>query len=142
MIDLAKQIVDELQEVFSQREDEFNKTVVKEAYKYIPKSTYPRVVVNQINNSEVQERSTSEGERTTQLGLQIESYCRDMQEYDNVDGSKEIMNIANDYIMSNYKMNRRGDRVVQPYLVDDTVMQCIQRYDCIYDYETNLIYKN
>lgn len=142
MVYLAKQIADELQDVFVAREDEFNTTVVKEEYKKVPKVTYPKVIVGETNNSEVQERRTTDGERTTAVTLQITTYSRDMQDYDNIDSARKMMDIVDDYIQENYKMFRLGDRVVIPYLLDNTVMTCTQRYSCVYDKETQLIYTN
>lgn len=142
MVYLGKQMSDDLQNIFRAREDELSATIVKEEYKKIPKVTYPKVIVGEISNFEVQGRRTTEGERTTAITLQITSYCRDMQEYDSIDGARTMMDIIDNYIQENYTMYRLGDRVVIPYILDNTVMTCTQRYSCVYDKETNLIYTN
>ena len=98
MVYLAKQIANEIQNVFVAREDEFNTTVVKEEYKKVPKVTYPKVIVGETNNSEVQERRTTDGERTTAVTLQITTYSRDMQDYDNI--QKQLRWVLNYYGLS------------------------------------------
>ena len=79
---------------------------------------------------------------TTQLGYQITTYSRDTEEYDAVDSVKFMMDIVNDYLQSKYLMRRLGDRVIVPYITDNTIMTCTQRYTCVYDKETNLIYED
>lgn len=142
MISLTKQIVEGLQEVFTSREDSYNKTIVKEAYKDLPKGQYPKVIVEEINNSEVFSRSTAQGERTTNLSYQITVYTRDVEEYDYVDGAKIMMDIVNEYIAGNMAMRRLGDMAVKPYITDKTIMTCSQRYSCVYDKDMQLIYKS
>lgn len=142
MISLTKKIVNELQEVFNSREDEYNKTIVKEAYKDLPKGQYPKIIVEEINNSEVYSRSTAQGERTTNLSYQITAYSRDMDEFDYVDSAKKMMDIVNEYIAGNIAMRRMGDMAVKPYITDKTIMTCSQRYSCVYDKDMQLIYKS
>lgn len=142
MITLVPQITQGLGDKFSAREDSYKNTIVKEAYKSLPKGVYPRVVVQEINNSEMLNRSTREGERTTLLSYQITVYTRDTEEFDYVDSARFMAGIVNDYMMETYKIQRIGDMVIQPYISDNTVMTCTQRYTCVYDKETNLIYKN
>ena len=100
------------------------------------------VTIQEIDNSEVENRTTAEGEQTTRLTYQIMCYSRDTEEYEYVESARFMGNIVNNYIMENYKMRRLGTPVSQPYLQDNTVMICTQRYSCVYDKETNLIYKN
>lgn len=142
MISLTKQIVEGLQEAFSSREDSYKETIVKEAYKDLPKGKYPKVIVEEINNSEVFSRSTAQGERTTSLNYQITAYTRDTDEYDYVDGAKIMMDIINEYIAGNMAMRRLGDMAVKPYITDKTIMTCSQRYSCVYDKDMQLIYKS
>ena len=139
---LINQLEEELKEVFANRNDSYANTTIKQAYKTLPKTQYPMVTIEEIDNSEVESRTTANGEQTTLLTYQIVCYSRDTEEYDYVDSAKFMGNIVNDYIMGNYKMRRLGTPVSQPYILDNTIMTCIQRYSCVYDKETNLIYKN
>ncbi len=139
---LIKQLEAQLKELFENRNDSYKDTVVKEAYKNLPKTKYPMVTIQEIDNSEVEDRTTADGEQTTLLTYQIVCYSRDTEEYEYVESARFMGNIVNDYIMENYKMRRLGTPVSQPYIQDNTVMTCIQRYSCVYDKETNLIYKN
>jgi hypothetical protein len=142
MISLTNQLVEQLNEVFSGRNDTYKDTLIKEAYKDIPKGKYPKIIIEEINNSEVFSRVTNQGERTTALSYQITCYSRDTEEYDYVDSVKFMMDIVDDFISQNYAMRRLGSRAVKPYITDNTIMTCIQRYDCVYDRDMQLIYKN
>lgn len=139
---LIYQIEEQLKEYFSNRLDSYKDVTIKQAYKTLPKAKYPMITIEEIDNSEVDSRSTASGEQTTLLTYQIVCYSRDTEEYDYVDSARFMGNLVNDFIMSNYKMKRLGTPVSQPYITDNTVMTCIQRYSCVYDKETNLIYKN
>jgi hypothetical protein len=142
MISLTNQIVEGLQETFSQREDSYKDVIVKEAYKELPKGKYPKVIVEEINNSEVYSRSTAYGERTTNLSYQITAYARDTEENNYVDAARFMMDIINEYITGNIAMRRLGDMAVKPYITDKTIMTCTQRYSCVYDKDTELVYKS
>ena len=142
MISLTEQIKNGLIDFFSNRDDEYKDTIIKEVYKSLPKGTYPKITIEEINNNEQINRSTAEGERTTLLTYQIMCYSRDMNEYDYIDSVKFMANLVNEYISENYKMQRLGNLVVQPYITDKTIMTCTLRYSCVYDKDTNLIYVN
>ena len=142
MISLTNQIVEGLQETFEAREDSYKDVIVKEAYKELPKGKYPKVIVEEINNSEVYSRSTAYGERTTNLSYQITAYARDTNEDNYVDAARFIMDIVNEYITGNIAMRRLGNMVVKPYITDKTIMTCTQTYSCVYDEDTKLIYKS
>ena len=142
MISLIDDLVNGLQEFFSTREDSYKNTIVKEIYKPLPKGTYPKITIKEIDNSEEISRSTSQGERTTELAYQIMCYSRDTEEYDYIDSVRFMANLVNEYISENYKMQRLTTPVIQPYLTDKTIMTYTIRYSCVYDKETNLIYVN
>lgn len=142
MISLVEQIVNGLQEQFNSLENSYQNTIVKEIYKPLPKGHYPKVIVQEINNSERTDRSTASGEQTIALGYQITCYTRDMEEYDYVDGVKYMVDLVNDYMTTNFKVQRVGDYATVPYISDNTVMTCNVRYNCVYDKETQLIYTN
>ena len=143
MVTLIKQLEEDIQAVFTGREDEFNKVLVKEKYKEMPKGKYPKVIIEEIQNSEVESRTTTQGERTTALGYQITAYSRDMQDYDAIDSVREILNIIDDYLqIPNYNMQRVGTPAIMPYINDNTIITGAIRYTCVYDKDTNLIYRN
>ena len=138
---LLPQIIEGLQQVFSARLDSYKETLIKEKYKPLPKGVYPRIIVEETENEEVESRSTANGERTTALSYTFTCYSRDMEENDYVDSVKFLANTIEDYIANNYKMKRLGDPINIPFLTDRTVMTRVLRFSCVYDYETNLIYK-
>jgi hypothetical protein len=142
MISLLDQLKEQLTELFANREDDYNKTIVKKAYENLPKGQYPRVIISELSNNSVMNRETSEGERTTLLGYQFAVYSRDMTDYEASDSVNFMIHLIDDYIQEHYKMSRISVTGVQPYIVDSTVMSNISRYTCVYDKETNLIYIN
>lgn len=143
MVTLINQLETELQELFANRDDEFKNVVVKQIYKELPKGKYPKVIIEEIQNSEVASRTTTLGERTTALGYQITVYSRDMQNYIAIDSVREMLNIIDDYLqIPRYNMQRIGSPAIIPYIIDSTIMTGAIRYNCVYDKETNLIYRN
>lgn len=143
MVTLINQLEEDIQSVFTEREDEFKDVLVKQKYKEMPKGKYPKVIIEEIQNSEVESRTTTQGERTTALGYQITAYSRDMQDYDAIDSVREILNIIDDYLqIPNYNMQRVGSPAIIPYINDITIMTGAIRYTCVYDRDTNLIYRN
>lgn len=143
MVTLINQLETELQELFASRDDEFKNVVVKQIYKELPKGKYPKVIIEEIQNSEVTSRTTTLGERTTALGYQITVYSRDMQDYIAIDSVREMLNIIDDYLqIPRYNMQRIGSPAIIPYISDATIMTGAIRYNCVYDKETNLIYRS
>ena len=142
MITLIKDLEEGLKEEFSNRTDSYANTLIKEIYKSLPKGTYPRITIQEIDNSEEINRTTAEGEKTTALTYQIVCYSRDTEEYDYIDSVRFMGSIVDDFIAQNYKMQRLGSPVLQPYITDKTIMTYTMRYSCVYDKETNLIYIN
>lgn len=143
MVTLINQLEEDLQELFSNRNDEFKNVVVKQIYKELPKGKYPKVIIEEIQNSEVASRTTTEGERTTALGYQITAYSRDMQDYIAIDSVRVILNIIDDYLqIPNYNMQRIGSPAIIPYIKDNTIMTGAIRYNCVYDKDTNMIYRS
>lgn len=143
MVTLINQLETELQELFASRDDEFKNVVVKQIYKELPKGKYPKVIIEEIQNSEVTSRTTTLGERTTALGYQITVYSRDMQDYIAIDSVREMLNIIDDYLqIPRYNMQRIGSPAIIPYISDNTIMTGAIRYNCVYDKETNLIYRS
>lgn len=143
MVTLINQLEKDIQKLFSEREDELKDVLVKQKYKELPKGKYPKIIIEEIQNSEIESRSTTQGERSTALGYQITIYSRDMQEYDAIDSVREMLNIIDEYIQPpNYNMQRVGSPAIIPYISDSTIMTGAIRYTCVYDKDTNLIYKN
>lgn len=143
MVTLIEQLENDLQELFASREDEFQNVVVKQIYKELPKGKYPKVIIEEIQNSEVESRTTTQGERTTALGYQITAYSRDMQDYIAIDSVRKMLNIIDDFLqIPNYNMQRIGSPAIIPYIYDNTIMTGAIRYNCVYDKETNLIYRS
>lgn len=143
MVTLIDQLENDIQELFASREDTYKKTIVKQKYKTIPKGHYPKVIIEEIENSEVSSRTTTKGERTTQLGYQITCYSRDTEEYEAIESIKFMLDVIDTYLKPpTYNMQRIGSPAIIPFISDQTVMTGAIRYTCVYDYETNLIYRN
>lgn len=143
MITLINQLEEELQELFSNREDSYKKTIVKQKYKALPKGYYPKVIIEEIENSEVSSRTTTEGEKTTNLAYQITVYCRDTEEHEAIDAVRFILDLIDNYLKPpTYNIKRVGDVAIMPFISDDTIKMGALRYSCVYDYETNLIYRD
>lgn len=139
---LINQLIDDFKTLFEDREDTYKNTIIKEAYKSLPKNKYPMITIQEIDNSEVTSRTTANGEQTTLLTYQIVCYSRDTEEYEYVESARFMGEIIKDFIDQNYKMIRVGSPALIPYIQDNTIMTYTQRFSCVYDKETNLLYKN
>jgi len=142
MIDFIDQLKQDMIDVFTSRTDSYKDTLVKKAYETLPKGKFPKATIEQLNDSEVLTRTTNQGEQTTLLSYQLVFYSRDTEEYDYTESAKFMADIVEQYLMNKYPLHRLGSKVVKPYISDSTVMTCTTRYECVYDKETNLIYKN
>lgn len=140
MTTIIDDIENKLSAFFEARNDGYKDTIIKEIYKPLPKGTYPKITIQEIDNSEVISRTTSDGEQTTDLGYQIVCYSRDMEENDYIDSVRFMLELIDECISGNFKMRRIGSTVIQPYITDKTIMTGTVRYVCVYDKETNLIY--
>lgn len=139
---LINQLIDDFKTLFENREDTYKNTIIKEAYKSLPKNKYPMITIQEIDNSEVTSRTTANGEQTTLLTYQIVCYSRDTEEYEYVESARFMGELIKDFIDQNYKMIRAGSPTLIPYIQDNTIMTYTQRFSCVYDKETNLLYKN
>lgn len=143
MVTIIDKLEEDIQQLFPNREDSYKDTIVKQKYKSIPSGHYPKVIIEEIDNSEIASRSTTQGERSTILGYQITVYCRATEEHDAIDAVRFILDIIHKFLQPpNYNMQRVGSIAIMPYISDNTVMTGAIRYTCVYDYETNLIYRN
>ena len=143
MVSLLEQLVEDIQAVFNSREDVFKDVLVKPIYEEVPKGEYPKVVIEEIQNEEVETRSTTQGERSTALGYQFTAFSRDLDDYSARQSVTEILNIIDEYLQPpNYNVQRVGSQATMPYISDATLMTGAIRYTCVYDKETNLIYRN
>lgn len=140
---LTKQLIKDLREMFEAREDEYKDTIVKEIYRKVPKGDYPKILVEEIDNYELISRSTIEGEQTTRLVYQFKILSRGMQDRDEYESTKFLANLVQEFISTNYKMQRTGGETSpRPYINDDTVMELNLRFSCVYDKPTDKIYVN
>lgn len=101
------------------------------------------VTVDEINNAEKERFSTSEGEKVSELGYQIDCYSRNTENLQATDSAMLIGRIVNSVLGGpKYKMKRTGTPVKMPLIQDKTVIKYTVRYTCVLEIETNTIYKN
>lgn len=143
MVTLIPQLKADIKQAFENLNNSFKNTTVKDAYEELPKEQYPLVVIHEINNAEIASRSTTQGERTTDLGYQFDVLTRATEEYTAKQGANYMLDIIQETLTPpNYMMLRGARTPIIPDIRDNTIMTGNARYNCVYDYETNLIYKN
>lgn len=143
MVTLIPQLKEDLQNLFSEREDSLNQTTVKDSYEELPKGKYPLIVIEEIQNEEIVSGSTTQGERRTALGYNIKALSRATEEYTAKQAAKAMLDIVVDYLKPPaYNLSRGAQTPILPDIRDNTIMYGTQTYTCVYDHETNLIYKN
>jgi hypothetical protein len=143
MVTLIPQLKEDIQNLFSEREDSLNVTTVKDAYEELPEGKYPLIVIEEIENTENIYGSTTQGERRTNLGYNIQALARDTEEYTAKQAAKIMLDIVADYLQPpRYNLSRGGRTPIIPDNRDNTIMFGTQTYTCVYDYDTNLIYRS
>ena len=143
IVTILDQLIESLRTDISNREDEYKDITVKKQYDELPKPKYPLIVVEEIQNNSVESRATSKGERTTALGYQFTAYSRGTNEHNASESVKFMLDIIDDTLQPpNYNMARVGAPAIIPYINDSTLMTGKSRYTCVYDYETNLLYRS
>lgn len=143
MVTLIPQLKEDFQTLFSEREDALKETTVKDAYEVLPKEKYPLIVIEEIENTENVSGSTTQGERRTNLGYNIQALARDTEEYTAKQAAKLMLDIVAEYLQPpEYNLFRGARTPILPDNRDNTIMYGTQTYSGVYDKDTNLIYKN
>lgn len=101
------------------------------------------VTILEINNSENERFSTSEGEKVSELGYQIDCYSRGTELLQSTDSAMLMGRVVNEILGGpRYKMVRIGAPAIMPLIQDKTVIKYSLRYTCVLELDTNTIYKN
>lgn len=144
---ITSEIIDTLDNIIYSLDD----VVIVDAFENKdPDFSKPLVVVRSIRNSENDNYSTIEGERFSDIGFQINCYCRN-QRIDGVitpaiSAVSQLLIEVNESMSNAMGFARVGSPFHEPYPDDHTVMQFIARYEGILDLEeddagNNVIYK-
>lgn len=100
------------------------------------------ITVLEINNSENEKFSTSEGEKVSDLSYQIDCYSRNTDNLQATESAMLMGRIVNEVLGGmKYKLTRVGTPAIMPLIEDNTVIKYSLRYSCVLQLETNTIYK-
>jgi len=108
---------------------------------------YPLITILEIDNSENEKYSTTDGETVSNLGYQVESYCQTSRMLDGstlkpTDATLLLVRKINDVLGGvDYKLKRTGTQPIVPTTFDNSIMRGISRYNGVYDLRTEKIYK-
>lgn len=114
---------------------------MKDAYKILPKLTYPAFVITEIINEENFKFTDNLGEHVSNVGYQIDCYSRAMQGIEAKDIVSLMGNLVNSIATgSNYKLRRVGQPVIMTLQTDTSVLMYRLRFEGCIDLDTHTIY--
>lgn len=101
------------------------------------------ITIQEINNSENTQYSTSEGEQVSDLSYQIDCYSRGTLKLQATESSMLIGKVVNEVLGGKkYKMTRISTPVLMPLIEDNSIIKYSIRYTCVLFLNQNTIYKN
>ena len=116
--------------------------IVKEKFDILPKTKYPCIYIEEINNSD-NERYHDETEEVSALGY---IFTINAIQSETQSANQNVRNIADllDTFLKGDKyrsLRRINGPIIKPLPVDDTVMTGYMTYDCDVEIKTNTIYR-
>ena len=141
MVTLINQLKEDVRTYFTEN-TEYENMIVKEKFDILPKTTYPCIYIEEINNSD-NERYHDETEEVSALGY---IFTINATQSETRSANQNVRNIADllDTFLKGDKyrsLRRINGPIIKPLPVDDTVMTGYMTYDCDVEIKTNTIYR-
>ena len=117
--------------------------MIKGIYDENPPVSYPMITIQEIDNSEMTEYSTADGEEVSSLSYQIDCYSRGTLDLQATESSMLIGRIVNEVLGGEkYKMTRISTPALMPLIEDNSIIKYSIRYSCALFLSQKTIYKN
>lgn len=141
MVTLINQLKEDVRTYFTEN-TEYENMIVKEKFDILPKTKYPCIYIEEINNSD-NERYHDETEEVSALGY---IFTINATQSETRSANQNVRNIADllDTFLKGDKyrsLRRINGPIIKPLPVDDTVMTGYMTYDCDVEIKTNTIYR-
>ena len=141
MVTLIEQLKEDVKTYFDEN-TEYEDMIVKEKFDILPKTKYPCIYIEEIDNSD-NDRYHDETEEVSSLAY---IFTINADQSETLTATQNVRNIAN--LLDSYL---KGDRyrcltrvvgpVIKPLPIDDTVMTGYMTYNCDVEIKTNTIYR-
>lgn len=141
MVTLIEQLKEDVKTYFDEN-TEYEDMIVKEKFDILPKTKYPCIYIEEVDNSD-NDRYHDETEEVSSLAY---IFTINADQSETLTATQNVRNIAN--LLDSYL---KGDRyrcltrvvgpVIKPLPIDDTVMTGYMTYNCDVEIKTNTIYR-
>lgn len=141
MVTLIQQLKEDLNTYFT-TETTYTNMIVKEKFDILPKTKYPRIYIEEINNSD-NDRYHDETEEVSSLGYIFTINATQSSTLTAIQNIRNIANLLDTYLKGDrYRcLTRRTGLIIKPLPIDYTVMTGYMTYDCDVEIKTNTIYR-
>lgn len=121
---------------------EYTDIIVKEKFDVLPKTKYPCVYIEEINNTD-NERYHDETEEVSSLAYIFTINADQSETLTAIQNVRNIANLLDSYLKGDrYRcLTRVIGPVIKPLPIDDTVMTGYMTYNCDVEIKTNTIYR-
>lgn len=141
MVTLTEQLKVDIKTYFDD-ETEYEDMLVKEKFDILPKTKYPCIYIEEIDNSD-NTRYHDETEEVSSLGY---IFTINADQSETLTANQNVRNIANlldSYLKGDrYRcLTRTSGLIIKPLPVDDTIMTGYMIYNCDVEIKTNTIYR-
>ena len=138
---LLDQLETDLNELF-QSTDDYKNITVKHAYREFPKISYPMIIIDELENSDVH-RYYDGTEHVVNVGYQFSVYAKQSSKLDAVDNVRQILEIIKNYMRGEryHALQRISSQPIVPHPTDSNIRIGYVRYIGCIDIDTNTIYR-
>ena len=141
MVTLIPQLKEDIKTYFDEN-TEYENMIVKEKFDILPKTKYPCIYIEEIDNSD-NERFHDETEEVSSLAY---IFTINADQSETLTANQNVRNIANllDSYLKGEKyrcLTRVTGPIIKPLPIDDTVMTGYMTYNCDVEIKTNTIYR-
>ena len=141
MVTLIPQLKEDIKTYFDEN-TEYKDMIVKEKFDILPKTKYPCIYIEEIDNSD-NDRFHDETEEVSSLAY---IFTINADQSETLTANQNVRNIAN--LLDSYLKGERyrcltrvAGPIIKPLPIDDTVMTGYMTYNCDVEIKTNTIYR-
>lgn len=141
MVTLIEQLKEDVKTYFDEN-TEYEDMIVKEKFDILPKTKYPCIYIEEVDNSD-NDRYHDETEEVSSLAYIFTINADQSETLTAIQNVRNIANLLDSYLKGDrYRcLTRVVGLVIKPLPIDDTVMTGYMTYNCDVEIKTNTIYR-
>lgn len=141
MVTLIEQLKEDVKTYFDEN-TEYEDMIVKEKFDILPKTKYPCIYIEEVDNSD-NDRYHDETEEVSSLAYIFTINADQSETLTAIQNVRNIANLLDSYLKGDrYRcLTRVVGPVIKPLPIDDTVMTGYMTYNCDVEIKTNTIYR-